>query len=162
MASEFWQRLRQARRYADMTQQDLAERCEVTRGAVALWEASEPEHRTKPTTEHCITVAKTCGVPLEWLLNDSSDLDSIWRLSEFGGKTPTQSDVLPDLRQGDHLFLFAATPEQVASKVKHLAGLPSAQRSLAHLILIGLPATVETVATPADALAAVVRKLTQS
>lgn len=158
MASELWQRLRQARRYADLTQHDLAERCGVTRGAVALWEAAESEHRTRPTTEHCIRLAEVCGVPLEWLLNDASELDTIWRLSEFNAKS-APSDVLPDLRQGGHLFVFAQTPEQVAAKVRQIAAEPP---GTAHLILVGIPATVETAATPAEALAAVVRRLTQT
>lgn len=163
MASELWQRLRQARRYADLTQQDLADRCAVTRGAVALWEAAEPEHRTRPTTEHCITVAKTCGVPLEWLLNDASDLETIWRLGgEFGQRQASAADVLPDLQQAGYLFVFAATPDQVASKVKQLAALPPDEQARAHLILIGTAATVATAASPTDALASVVRFLTKS
>lgn len=180
--SELWQRLRQARRFADLTQADLASRCGVSRGAVALWEAAEPEHRTRPTTDHIVTIAKVCNVPLEWLLNDTSDINALWRLSgEFG--PPTQpngipnghnplangvpnghpngthnGDVLPDLRQGGHLFVFAQTPAQVVAKLAQLANEQSTLEK--HLMLIGAEANISIAATPADALAQVVQFLT--
>ncbi len=165
--SELWQRLRHARRFADLTQQDLANKCGVSRGAVALWEAAEPEHRTKPTTEHLIHVSKATGVPLEWLLNDAADLDAIWRLTgEFGegGITPRRRssdrapEVLPDLRQEGHLFCFAQTPEQIAAKLAQLAAEPEELKK--HLILIGAVALVHMAPSPAEALSLVVRELT--
>lgn len=161
--SELWQRLRQARRFADLTQADLATRCHVTRGAVALWEAAEAEHRTKPTTDHLIAVSKFTGAPLEWLLNDASDLDGLWRLrGEFEAgvdvRADVRADVLPDLRQQGHLFVFAQTPEQIAAKVIQLAAEPPGTHT--HLIVIGASAEVHAAATPAEALAAVVRVLT--
>lgn len=159
MPTQLWQRLRQARRFADMTQADLAVRCHVSRGAVALWEAAEPEHRTKPTTDHLIAVSKATGVPLEWLLNDASNLDDIWRLNgEFGDGRAKQQDVLPDLRQGEHLFLFAQTPEQIAAKLEQIAAEPASTKT--HLVLVGASATVHTAATPAEALGLVVQVLT--
>lgn len=166
MSSELWQRLRQARRFADLTQQDLANKCGISRGAVALWEASEPEHRTRPTTDHLIRVADVCNVPLEWLLNDASELDAIWRLQgEFGDRKPesrSRSDsdnVLPDLPQGRQLFVFAKTPEQISLKLEQLAKLPPETEG--HLVVIGTKATVHSAETPADALSVVVRLITQ-
>lgn len=171
--SELWQRLRQARRFADLTQADLAAKCGVSRGAVALWEAAEPEHRTRPTTDHIVVISKVCNVPLDWLLNDTSDLNALWRLSgEFGpapapatnghtlvnGHTNGNGDVLPDLRQAGHLFVFAQTPAQVVAKLSQLANEPSTLQK--HLILIGSDANISTVATPTDALAQVVQFLT--
>lgn len=164
--SELWQRLRQARRYADLTQADLAAGCHVSRGAVALWEAAEPEHRTKPTTDHLIAISKKTGVPLEWLMNDASDLEGLWRLKgEFEASPPAgyvradvRADVLPDLRQGGHLFVFAQTPEQIAAKVLQLAAEPPGTKT--HLIVIGASADVHTVESPTAALAAVVQVLT--
>lgn len=161
MPSQLWQRLRQARRFADLTQADLAAKCGVSRGAVALWEAEEPEHRTRPTTDHLICLARVTGVPLEWLLNDASELNEIWRLGGEYGDAPRQyvtHDVLPDLRQGEHLFVFAQTPEQIAAKVEKLQKVPPGV--IPHLVLIGVSATVHCAATPADALSAVVRILT--
>lgn len=170
--TELWQRLRQARRVADMTQQDLADKVGVSRGAVALWEAAEPEHRTKPTTEHVVKIAAVTRVPLEWLLNDASDLNAIWRLtSEFGDPgralsapsaapppAPPPPDVLPDLEQHGHLFVFAATPEHLVHKLQRLA--QHADPSKAHLILVGsAAANLHAVASPTDALAKVVEIL---
>lgn len=157
MATQLWQRLRQARRYADLTQAQLATLCGVSRGAVALWEAEEPEHRTKPTTDHLIEMAKATSVPLEWLMNDASELDALWRLGgEFGdaprhGKPP---DVLPDLHQDGQIFLFAQTPEQIAAKLEQAAAAPAG--TPVHLVVIGASATVHVAATPTDALSAVV------
>ncbi len=161
MPTQLWQRLRQARRYADLTQQQLALSCEVSRGAVALWEAEEPEHRTKPTTDHLIAVSKVTGVPLEWLLNDASELNELWRIgTEFGDaqRQGATKDVLPDVTQDGHVFLFAQTPEQIAAKLAQLRELPAHVQG--HLVLIGVQGTVHTAATPADALSAVVRVLT--
>ena len=176
MATQLWQRLRQARRYADLTQADLAAKCGVSRGAVALWEAEEPEHRTKPTTDHVLAIASNTGVPLEWLLNDASRLEDIWRLGgEFGdaqrqpvttgGKAlpaPSTPDVLPDLLQNGHLFLFAKTPEQIAAKLAQLRSVPEGVTP--HLILIdgGSEAQVHTAGSAADALSVVVRVLTNT
>ncbi len=165
--SELWQRLRQARKFADLTQADLAKHCGVTRGAVALWEAAEAEHRTKPTTDHLITISKMTGAPLEWLLNDAADVNALWKLTgEFGGVTTgsgpppaPEPDVLPDLRQGNHLFLFAQTPGQIAAKLAQLAAEQNGTK--AHLVLVGTKASVISAETPADALAAVVKVLTQ-
>lgn len=165
--SELWQRIRQARRFADLTQEQLAIQCGVSRGAVALWEAAESEHRTKPTTDHLITLAKSTGVPLQWLMNDAADINEVWRLSaEFRDndwipRPPAQTgDVLPDLRQNGHLFVFAKTAEQIEAKLQQLANEPDALNK--HLILIGASANVRAVATPADALSAVVQVLTQA
>lgn len=164
MATQLWQRLRQARRYADLTQADLAAKCGVSRGAVALWEAEEPEHRTKPTVDHLIAIAKGTGVPLDWLMNDASDLSELWRLGgEFGDASQrprAQADVLPDLQQEGHLFLFAQTPEQIAAKLEQLKSVGPDVK--AHLVIVGASATVHAAATPADALSAVVRVLRES
>lgn len=163
MATQMWQRLRQARRFADLTQSALALQCGISRGAVALWEAEEPEHRTKPTTDHLIAVAKVTGVPLEWLMNDASELDAIWRLNGEFGDAPRQSkgqDVLPDLSQDGQLFLFASTAEQLAAKLEQIKAAPPGVKP--HLILVGTDAQVHVAATPADALSAVVRILRES
>ena len=167
MPTQLWQRLRQARRYADLTQADLAAKCGVSRGAVALWEAEEPEHRTKPSTEHLIALSKATNVPLEWLLNDASKLEDLWRLgAEFGDGirqtvTPSvTSDVLPDMLQDGHLFLFAKTPEQIAAKLAQLKDVPEGVTP--HLILLNGHAQVHTASTPAEALSVVVSILSKT
>lgn len=163
--SELFQRLRQARKYAGLTQSDVAVACHVTRGAVALWEAVDPEHRTTPTTDHLVAFSKKAGVPLEWLMNDASQLDQLWALYGVPA-TPVRADVracvraevLPDMRQQGHLFVFAQTPEQIAAKVHQLAAEPRGTKG--HLILIGSNFSVHTADSTAEALLAVVQVLT--
>lgn len=111
-------------------------------------------------------IAGATGVPIEWLLNDASKLEDVWRLTgEFGDRPPSavsaeaQRDALPDMRQGEHLFLFAANEEQLAAKMRALADEPATTKR--HLVLVGVDAAVHTAATPADALARVVEVLTQ-
>lgn len=168
-----WQRLRQARRYADLTQADIAKRCGVTRGAVALWESAQDQHRSKPSIDHVQVIAQACRVPLDWLLNDASDLNDIWRLTgEFQqGETPdsqpsraqirrsaaaaaalTQQQhhgQLVDFRYGDDLFVFAH-PSQVTDKLEQLAREPGTVRK--HLVLIGVDVNIHQVSTAAQAL----------
>lgn len=174
MKSELWQRLRQARRFADLTQSDLAAKCGVTRGAVALWEAAEAEHRTRPTTEHLITVSDVTGVPLDWLLNDAADLEAVWRVGmEFNDArrapgtsprpakaAPVAHNSLPDLLQNGHLFVFANTPEQASDKLAQL--LVTSTTAKKHLVLISPDEiNLHTVDTATEALSFVVHFLTQ-
>lgn len=88
MASELWQRLRAARRYADLRQEDVRQVTGVSRSAVAQWEAEEPEKRTTPSIEQVRAVAKLAKIPLEWLLNDGADLDDIWRIGGLAAPAP--------------------------------------------------------------------------
>lgn len=167
MTTQLWQRLRQARRYADLTQTDLAGKCGVSRGAVALWEAEEPEHRTRPTTDHLIAISKATNVPLDWLLNDASRLEDLWRLGGEFGDTPRQvltpgavQDVLPDLLQDGHLFLFAKTPEQIAAKLVQLKTVADGVKP--HLILLNGNADVHITSSAAEALSVVVQILSKT
>lgn len=57
-------RVRVARQRAGMTQDQLASRLGVTRGAVANWEVSQ---RPKPSVSNLIEVANTTNVSIEWL-----------------------------------------------------------------------------------------------
>lgn len=74
MASELWQRLRGARKYGDKTQQDVADACSVSREAVSQWETPDPSKRTSPNIFKLKLVSNLTGAPMEWLLNDESDL----------------------------------------------------------------------------------------
>lgn len=157
--SALWERLREARKYAGLTQLDLAKSCGVSRGAVALWESSDAEHRTTPTTHRLISFSKATGVPLAWLMGDESKLDSLWSL--YGApedKAKASSDVLPDLRQNGHLFVFAQTAEQITAKVLQLAAEPAGTKT--HLIVVGSSPQLHAAPTAAEALATVVRILT--
>jgi transcriptional regulator with XRE-family HTH domain len=90
--STFAERIREARRSAGLTQLDLAQACGLTRGAVALWESSG-HAGTQPRTELLREIAKALGVPLDWLMDDSAEPESVWyfpnRRTE-GGKLLSQ------------------------------------------------------------------------
>lgn len=79
MSSELWQRIRAARKYKNLRQQDIADVCGVSRGAVAQWEYDDPTKRTTPSIDQMKEAAKITGVPLDWLLSDASDLGDIWQ-----------------------------------------------------------------------------------
>ncbi len=160
------QRIRLARRHANLTQLGLAKACGVTRGAVALWESALPEHRSRPSLEHMQTISQACGVPFDWLMNDDADMNAYRPdriLPAVRGPTTLalNANNLPDLRQKNHLFVFAQTAEQIAAKLKQIAALPPGIQ--AHLVLIGAPAVdVRTVSNASDALAAAVQILTHA
>ena len=56
-------RIRKARRHAELTQQALADRMGVTRGAVANWECAD----AVPAARRMGRIAKVTGVSYEWL-----------------------------------------------------------------------------------------------
>ena len=167
MPSELWQRLRAARRFADLAQKDIARAVGLTRSAVAQWEAAEPEHRTKPSVDHLMIVSRVTKAPLEWLLNDASRLEDLYKLAATNDQDVAHAsdsltrekppDVLPDVRQHNRLIVFAQTPEQVAAKVDQLRREPP--DLVKNLIVIGLQADVSSVNSLADALTLAAAKL---
>ena len=97
MPTTLAQRIKAARNYADLRQQDIADACaaaghKVSRSAVAQWECDD-ERRTQPSIEHMKILAKRTGVPLDWLLNDNADLADIWRFAKL--TTPAPSAPMP-------------------------------------------------------------------
>lgn len=74
--TQLWQRLRAARAYADMKQQDVADAMRllgqpISRPALALWESAEERNRTMPKPEQVVAFAKACKVPAMYLLDDT-------------------------------------------------------------------------------------------
>ena len=88
MASELWQRIRAARKYADLRQQDVAQVCGVSRAAIAQWEYDDPQRRTTPSIDQMKALSKLSGVPLDWLLNDRANLDDIWQYAKTSAAPP--------------------------------------------------------------------------
>lgn len=92
MATTLAQRIKAARNYADLRQQDIADACtlagiKVSRSAVAQWEYDD-ERRTQPSIDHVKVVAKRTGVPVDWLLNDNAELADIWRFAKLSEPMP--------------------------------------------------------------------------
>ena len=78
MASDLWQRIRAARRYAQKTQEQLAADVGVSKAAISLWEARTPAHRTTPTRENLSALSKATGAPLHFLIDDNMAVDALW------------------------------------------------------------------------------------
>lgn len=68
MDNNFWRRIRQARRVADLTQMKLAQLCGVTRSAVAQWESPNRDVHVDPTPDRIALIAKHTGTSVNWLM----------------------------------------------------------------------------------------------
>ncbi len=58
------ERIRRARRRAGLSQAGLAELVNVRRSAVSNWESA---NEVLPSMQNLLSIAKACGVSLEWL-----------------------------------------------------------------------------------------------
>lgn len=63
---DFYEKLQKLRKEKTMTQEELAERLDVSRQAVSKWESD----RTMPETDKIIQIANLFGVSLDYLLKD--------------------------------------------------------------------------------------------
>ncbi|MGY6517520.1 MAG: helix-turn-helix domain-containing protein [Lysobacteraceae bacterium] len=66
-ASNRAQRIREARRSAGMSQEELARACGVTTSAVAQWESRSARIRTVPSTAHLLCISQATGRSVDWL-----------------------------------------------------------------------------------------------
>jgi transcriptional regulator with XRE-family HTH domain len=84
--TEQWQRLREARRRAGITQQRVADWFGLSREAISLWETPDARRRTRPSAEQLARFARETGAPLEdYLLNDRAPLNAVWLSAGEGG-----------------------------------------------------------------------------
>ncbi|MBV8659753.1 MAG: helix-turn-helix domain-containing protein [Burkholderiales bacterium] len=79
--SVLWQRLKVARKRAGLTQQEVADACNVSRSAVSQWEI---EGDKKPTVDNLRAFARATRTPLEWLMDDNASLKVDWSAQEGG------------------------------------------------------------------------------
>lgn len=100
MASQLWQRLRAARKFADLTQAQLAAACGITRSGYAFFEASDPGSRSRPNTDQIMAIAKLTRVPIDWLLNDASEPGDVWKIGVVAGVAPKQQAQPPQINGG--------------------------------------------------------------
>ncbi|MEM7301882.1 MAG: helix-turn-helix transcriptional regulator [Pseudomonadota bacterium] len=80
-------RIREAREAAGLTQQQIADACEVTRGAVSGWEKG----RNSPTGQRLIVLSRMIGRPREWIMFGKDP-----RLSEQGNAELEAAEIAAD------------------------------------------------------------------
>jgi len=66
-------KIKASRRWANLTQQQLADQLGVSRPAVSLWESTDPKVRNEPTRRSLRKLAALTGAPLHWLMDDGDD-----------------------------------------------------------------------------------------
>lgn len=77
MPSTLPARIQSARRYARLSQQALADRIGVSRPAVSQWE-TEGDKGTAPNRDNLAAISRITGAPMDWLLDDSADVEPNW------------------------------------------------------------------------------------
>ena len=83
MASLLRNRIKVARIYAGLTQEELGKLCEVTKSAVSCWETGNKKKSTEPTLVNLRAIAKATGAPIAWLVDDDEDIiGEQWRRYE--------------------------------------------------------------------------------
>lgn len=86
-----WEKIRAARKDAGVTQEAVADACEISRNAVSLWESSDPRRRTKPKYNNLRILARLTRKPQAYFLDGDEGLDIIIeRLEQIyskGGRT---------------------------------------------------------------------------
>lgn len=78
MPSTLRQRIKAARLYAQLTQEQLAERLGVTKSAVSMWETPNNVKQTNPTLDNLRGISRETGAPMWWLSDDNQDIEGIW------------------------------------------------------------------------------------
>lgn len=78
MPSSLSARIAAARRYARLSQGELAAQIGVSRPAVSQWENPDPDKGTAPSRENLKAVSRVTGAPMSWLLNDEDDIEPAW------------------------------------------------------------------------------------
>lgn len=64
---ELWQRIKAARKFAGITQDQLSAHLGISRNAISYWESKNPEKRTEPTRKNLKKAADFMNVSLLWL-----------------------------------------------------------------------------------------------
>lgn len=91
MASQLWQRLREARKFANVRQADMAKAAGVTRSGYAFWETKDDASRTRPNVEQMVAISNLTKVPVAWLMDDNANVNDLWR----GGKQTQMAEPSP-------------------------------------------------------------------
>lgn len=71
LVGNLWQKIREARNAAGLSQQDLADACEVTRNAVSLWESDKEQNRTEPSFDKLKIISIAVQRPISWFFDEN-------------------------------------------------------------------------------------------
>lgn len=100
---KFYEKLYEVRKKAGMTQNDLADKLNVSRQAVSRWEMGT----AMPDVENLVAISDLFGVSLDYLLKDS-----VSPLQQANERTPQpeKNDSSESAQKGSWLLLLIATP----------------------------------------------------
>jgi transcriptional regulator with XRE-family HTH domain len=159
MPSELWQRLRAVRKHTKLSGEAFGAACGVSKAAVSQWESPDPEKRTRPDLQKVIDMARSYSIPLDWLLDDRSDVEFQWWVDVDGFSTAVDQPPPLQLADAIPLVLDAIETSPARDELRQLlpllvTGAPAYRQRLTELLttgsaaarLLAMPATVESAA----------------
>lgn len=88
-------KLKELRKEKSLTQQDLANILDVTKGAIAMWETNK---RT-PDAETLLKLADVFSVSVDYLLDRETDSEEILKLALFNGAEGITDEMYDEVKQ---------------------------------------------------------------
>ena len=88
-------KLKELRKENSLTQQDLANILDVTKGAIAMWETNK---RT-PDAETLLKLADVFSVSVDYLLDRETDSEEILKLALFNGAEGITDEMYDEVKQ---------------------------------------------------------------
>ncbi|MBT5230384.1 MAG: helix-turn-helix transcriptional regulator [Methylococcales bacterium] len=78
--SEMWQRIRAARLFSKVSQEQIGKSCNpiISKAAVANWENRNPDKRVTPRSDQLSVISELTRAPVEWLTSDDSVIQGDW------------------------------------------------------------------------------------
>lgn len=117
MASELWQRLRALRKHTGLSGELFGAEVGVSKAAVSQWESPDPKKRTSPDLQKVIDMARLFEVPLDWLLDDRSEVDREWWVDPDTPPTQPPQISLADALEVLGIELAREMPQDVREDV---------------------------------------------
>ena len=121
--TELHERIKETRKRAGLTQEDIAKKCGLSRNAVTLWESNDSERRTAPQIPQIRIICETTGAPVSWLLDESVGLTDDWEKGDDFPLTRDEKELVSLFRNcdiGQQMIISAfaqfnaATSEEIA------------------------------------------------
>lgn len=103
MVKGAWEKIREARTRAGLTQAQVADACGISREAVSQWEARDEDKRTYPGRANLLRFAQLTGSSIGWLMGESNEASQ--ETLESQPHTPAESYI-----GFAHSLLQQATP----------------------------------------------------